>query len=140
MGGAYIAPFLVMKIYAPNVFISLCLGYLFPACVSVMIVMEHILRKRPLSSDIAITWCLLAAGLGENIFLAERGREAHGNFGWGAQLMQFIVYVVVFAEFVRLYKDEHNGIFGYLVDGGIVIYVIQFVVGLYWYYICMYFW
>lgn len=140
-GGAYIAPFLVMKIYAPNVLLSLCLGYLFPIFVAIVLVVERIVKKRPISSDIAIMWCLLVAALGENILLAERGREGHGNFGWGAQLMQFISYVVALKEYVKLYTDGNDSrIRQAVLDSGFVIYLIQFAVGLYWYYRCMFFW
>lgn len=94
-----IMPFAVVKLYTPNVWISLLLVIAFP------LVMLVIARIRGISDwTTALAWFMCLAGFMERILLAETGeRFTHGNFNWGFQISLYFIWLVAMRDWLCLY-------------------------------------
>lgn len=94
-----IMPFAVVKLYTPNVWISLLLAIAFP------LLMAFIAWGHRISDQAsALAWLMLFSGFMERILLAETGeRFTHGNFNWGFQLSLYFVWLIAMRDWLSLY-------------------------------------
>lgn len=97
--GVAIMPFAVVKLYTPNVWISLLLAIAFP------LLMAFIAWGHRISDQAsALAWLMLFSGFMERILLAETGeRFTHGNFNWGFQLSLYFVWLIAMRDWLSLY-------------------------------------
>lgn len=102
-GGIGIGWFLVPKLYAPNISISLLLLIAFPICFT-------FLKKDYLKRlDMKLAWNYFIISYLEYGLLYEKGaRFTHGNFGWAYSLAAFILFTVTTGLFFGSFKKERT--------------------------------
>ncbi len=89
-GGIVFSPLSVMSEYSGYLLPKLILSMLFP-----LAVLALNFRKAARDPALMLAWAGFLAGLAQTYLLAEGGgRFSHGNFGWGAEIMLFILFVV----------------------------------------------
>ena len=128
-GGIEIAWFDVLGHSSPSIPFSMLLSFLFP--LYVILTNIRIVKER----DIRLTFFIWLSGFLEAAMLAETGyRRYHGNFGWGHVLATFLVYAVTFRYFLKRNReyDYHNLRERILVIIGWIIFILQFVIGVYY--------
>lgn len=100
-GGIGIQFLYVMKIWAPNPFISVLLAIIFPLCV----VLIKLIQKSKFSDMLIFSWVMLFCALVEKMFLVETARPSHGNFGWAYSISLFLLFISSIAEYLQIIKD-----------------------------------
>lgn len=97
--GIAVMPFAVVKMYTPNVWISLILAIAFP------LFMALVSQGRKTADwTAALAWLMFLAGFLERILLAETGaRFGDGNFNWGFQLSLYFIWLVAMRDWLGLY-------------------------------------
>lgn len=94
-----IMPFAVVRLYTPNVWVSLLLAIAFP-----LLMLGIAWGKKALDWTAGLAWLMLFSGFMERILLAETGeRFTHGNFNWGFQLSLYFVWLVAMRDWLSLY-------------------------------------
>jgi hypothetical protein len=95
----------VMKIYSPNVPISILLVLAFPLAVI-------ILRNRETRSNLSLrlAWCVTVVSLLQYAFLAEKQKFEQGAFGFGYIIALFLLFIVSMGEYLSWYKSGESKI------------------------------
>ncbi|SFT33608.1 hypothetical protein SAMN02910301_0436 [Lachnospiraceae bacterium XBD2001] len=126
-----IAPFKVVKYYAPSCFVSLLLAIGLPLLITIC--WRDVLKK----AHVKLAWILLFSGYMEWILLAEEGpRLYHCNFIWGYNLALFLLYMCmmgVLAEKVMLYMKNRSTVEQKKILVTCILGAIQIIDGIYYY-------
>jgi hypothetical protein len=118
--GVIFAPLRAWRELTPYVSASLLLSTLFP--VSVLVIYRRAALR---DIELALAWAVLAVAVAMFALLAETGRRAtHGNFGWGANLANHILFVATCAFLFRQPRSISRaisfGILGLHVTSGLI--------------------
>ena len=100
--GIGIGWFLVPKLYAPSIIVSLLLLLCFPLCFT-LCYKEYLKRL-----DIKLSWTYFIISYLEYGLLYEKGdRFSHGNFGWAYMLATFILFTITTGLFFKNYDNKN---------------------------------